>query len=386
MAKALSISPKFCSRVRGIDSANHEIGCPPEVYATAYRFLRGFRSVEYQRSDLLLKAPPHLLSATYHVGEDFLDIASALRAIDEAVVYLELRRGDRIGHALGLGVEPDDHYRTKGQHVLVRKQDRLDDIVWLLYRSRELGVHMDPHLYGKLRREAEVLLQYIYGDCIKEENLHVSLTEYHCSMQLRADDPELYRCGEYRRIHLLSEQYDEFMMAVDREELDAYRKSSALTKLYYYYSYGKKEKVKGNEVEDIEITQDYVSLIRSVQHALQCELECRGIVIECNPSSNVLIGTFDEYTAHPIFRFHNSHLETDPNRLRSSAQLHVCINTDDLGIFDTSLEFEYALLYNALSQSHFEDGTKRYREVEILQYLEHLRCLSASAVFRKASE
>ena len=34
----------------------------------------------------------------------------------------------------------------------------------------------------------------------------------------------------------------------------------------------------------------------------------RGIVVECNPTSNVLIGTFETYEKHPIFRFYDSRL------------------------------------------------------------------------------
>ncbi len=86
---------------------------------------------------LIVKYPS--LSATYHVGEDFLELASGLRAIDESILYLELQRDDRLCHALGLGIEPADYYAGKGYRLYTTKQERLDNLVWLLYRTQEMG-------------------------------------------------------------------------------------------------------------------------------------------------------------------------------------------------------------------------------------------------------
>lgn len=41
---------------------------------------------------------------TYHTGEDFLDIVDGLRAIDEAMLFLQMEKGERLGHAMALGV------------------------------------------------------------------------------------------------------------------------------------------------------------------------------------------------------------------------------------------------------------------------------------------
>ena len=168
-----------------MDAANNEVHCPPEVFAPAFRFLRNFKSQEFAKESMFLPPVSPRLSATYHVGEDFLDIASALRAIDETIEFLDYRRGDRLGHALGLGIAPEVHYAKKGSRIFMPKQQRLDDLVWLLYRGRELGTHIDPHMYGLLKKEAEILLLEIYGDVIRNNRWMITLTEYHCCMQLR---------------------------------------------------------------------------------------------------------------------------------------------------------------------------------------------------------
>ena len=74
------------------------------------------------------------------MGEDFLDIADGLRATDEAVQFLCMEKGDRIGHGLVLGVDPDEYYQNKRYSIYLRRQDYLDNLVWILYRSLELGI------------------------------------------------------------------------------------------------------------------------------------------------------------------------------------------------------------------------------------------------------
>lgn len=379
MARALSQNAYFASRVRGIDSAANEIGCPPEVFAQAYRFMRGYRDTDFQSGCGLAPKVTRRLSVSYHVGEDFLDIASALRAIDEAVNFLCMERGDRIGHALGLGVSPELHYRLKGHRIYLPKQDRLDDLVWLLFRSRELGARMDPHLYGCLKAEAETLLIEIYGDAINGEGWNISLTDYHCAMALRGDDPNCYR-GKCFRNHSGLTPYDEFALSTHNTNLVTHRSYEPFSGLYFYYQFDNEVKRRGSKVITCDIGDDYIRLMRYVQQKLQERIEQLGIVVECNPSSNVLIGTFQTYRNHPIFRFHDGGLvEGDPDS--AGPNLEVCVNTDDLGVFDTSLEFEYALLFDALCQEKKPDGTNQYSQEQILQYLEKLREMGFAAVF-----
>ena len=379
MARALSQNAYFAERVRGIDSASNEIGCPPEVFAQAFRFMRGYRDADFGSGCGFSPKTTRRLGVSYHVGEDFLDIASALRAIDEAVTLLEMQRGDRIGHGLGLGVSPELHYRLKGNRIYLTKQERLDDLVWLLFRSRELGVQMDPHLYGCLRAEAETLLIEIYGEAINCEGWNVSLTDYHCAMSLRGDDPNCYREKIFRNNSGLT-PYDEYALSTQNGHLMTYRGYSVFSGLYSCYHFNLSVKQRGSQVITRDIGTQYIRLIQCVQRKLQEHLERLGIVIECNPSSNVLIGTFQSYRNHPIFRFHDGGL-LEHNVEAAGPNLDVCVNTDDLGVFDTSLEFEYALLFDALCQEKRPDGTIKYTQEQILDYLEKLRCMGIKAVF-----
>ncbi len=380
LAKALSKSDYLCSRIRGIDCANNEVGCPPEVFATAYRYLRNFRPAAYQGIFQTPNLPVPMLSATFHVAEDFLDIATSLRAIDDAVQFLELERGDRIGHALGLGVQPELHYERKGHRIYLSNQERLDDIVWMLNRGREMGSKIDPDLYGILKKEAEFLLMEIYQSVFSEHGVsRISLTDYFCIMQLRGDDPQRYRTGQFSPLPFMHSPYESFEISHRDKLLQTYRSNPIYGAIHYHYLYDNEVKRCGAETRPVDISDAYIRLMEQLQNRMLRDLGKRGIIVECNPSSNVLIGTFRTYENHPVFRFYRAGL--DDHTAECHDEIQVCINTDDLGVFDTSLEFEYALLFRALDEQRNPDGTKRFSTFMILDYLERVRQMSQWSIF-----
>lgn len=120
--------------VVGIDAANSGIFCRPEVFGQAYRFLRG-HSFENSKDGIL----PNDLKFTFHVREDFLDIADGLRAIEEAIIFLGLKHGDRIGHGLVLGTDVAKYYEKRYFTICASKQVLLDNAAWLYHKCRRLG-------------------------------------------------------------------------------------------------------------------------------------------------------------------------------------------------------------------------------------------------------
>jgi len=382
LAKVLSNYEYPCRRIRGIDACANEIGCRPEVFANVYRFLRSFPSDFYRKSRLSVSQP--YLSATYHVGEDFLDIADGLRAVDEAICFLQLKRGDRLGHALALGVDPQLHYRTKGCRIVLPKQDYLDNLVWLYFRSAELNVSIPLNLRHWIKTEAETLFREIYQDvCVsRPDGPAPSLRDYYCSWFLRGDAPERYETGRLERVWF-SDFFDAFALNTScrlDEALEEYRRNPQITALYHCYHYSMNTRRLGGLMASTAITQDYIDLMRQMQQAMQRYVNDLGICIECNPSSNTLIGTFSDYQNHPVLYFNNLGLQHPAK----AVQLHVSINTDDMGVFDTSLSFEYALLYAALTQMTDEENNRRYSDREIEGYLRTLCRMGREQVFPTA--
>ncbi len=390
IAHALEHSSYLCSRVRGIDAASNEIGCRPEIFAVAFRFLQSM-GPRYAGSWGQPRYWP-ALKATYHVGEDFRDLTDGLRAVDEAVCFLNLERGSRIGHGLALGIDPDAYYRMKNMEVILPAQDLLDNLAWLLCRSLEWGVEIRPAVRTKLKQQARQLMSTIYNAAGGQT---ASLLEYFESWMLRGDAPELYwdaseppqdpvrwgllcATGRYHGFGLNDHVWG-------GRDIAACRRNQTVCNLNHAYQYDPYVLQAGQEPTRFTIDAAYIQVIRRIQDCMLQKLMEKGICVECNPSSNYLIGTFRDYQKHPIFRFNNYGLDL-PEYQDKHSQLHVSINTDDQGVFDTSLENEYALVYGCLTLRKDEEGHRIVSGDAALEYLEHLRIAGHSMTFPKAKK
>lgn len=373
---------KEAMRVYGIDACSPEIGCRPEVFAQAFRFLR------HEQNCLWLEKEGKIprLGISYHVGEDFLDIVDGLRAIDETMIFLNMEHGDRLGHALALGVSPYDWYQSKGYKLLLPKQDHLDNIVWLHEKIRKYGITgMDTFLLT-LEREYVHCFNYIYRESFQPDmewnRYDFDINVYYDAWKLRGDLPECYFCGSYNKIKNYSE-WDRYSINERIPELNAIRKNPETTALFYLYHYNKAVKKKGKEIQEIHINFDMVKAVAEVQKRMQKEVLKKGICIETNPSSNCLIGTFKEYQKHPIKNFYNLGLTNDMQELEKCPQLQVSINTDDQGVFCTSLENEYALIALSMEKQQDKDGNPMYNKTMIYEWLDRIRKMGLNHSFKQ---
>jgi adenosine deaminase len=123
-----------------------------------------------------------------------------------------------------------------------------------------------------------------------------------------------------------------------------------------------------------------------VQKKMQWMIGQKGIGIETNPSSNMLIGTFKRYDKHPILNWYNNGLATNPEEIQSVPQLQVSINTDDQGVFATYIENEYAYLALALEKMKDEAGNPRYSRTLIYQWLDNVRKMGLEQSFMEPEQ
>ena len=307
---ALKFEPRFkgyvAERVVGIDAANSELFCRPEVFAQAFKRLSSFK-----------------IGFTFHVGEDFYDIADGLRAIDEAILFLKLKRGDRLGHCLALGIQPQIYYSEHDYHLAIPYQVLIDDMVWLKMKSMEWNVVIPP------RVEKQIM------DIFNSASLGQSMSDYYAAMRLRKEDP--YKIDDKSVSH----------------------------KIYNDYHYNFNLRKRGEVVEDFIVYPEYVSFIEAIQHKMTECIERLQLVIECCPSSNVKIGRLKRFDQHPIFTFCSVKNGNNHN-------LPVTVNTDDLGIFYTSLPREFELLTLALLKKKDEGGSTLYGSQEVYDWIERI--------------
>lgn len=380
--------PIIGRRILGIDAASNEIGCRPEVFAVVYRYLREHR-YSYMTVDGMKQLPQ--LYATYHVGEDFLDLSDGLRAIEEAVVFLGLGSGDRFGHAIALGINVDEWYASKNYRIALSRQDYMDNLMWIYHKILQFNIKGFENLKDHIIGEFSKLFTSIYTESInldelnriaelskkrQESSLLLSGKElifnYYYAWLLRGDDPEFYHSGFFDK-EMYLQKGNQFRISNDFFQNDDIRYSSEPALIYYMYHYNQRVRMEGELTIEIKVSKLYVKAVTEIQKTLQRKIADKGIAIETNPSSNFLIGTFKQYEKHPIVSFYNKGLMHDSENLRKCPQIQVSINTDDQGVFNTSLENEYALLARALELLTDQEDEPIYNKYDIYDWLDQIR-------------
>lgn len=359
---------KQARRVYGIDACSMEIGCRPEVFGQAYRFLRSRQA----KTGGMGSAPLPRLGATYHVGEDFLDIADGLRAIDEAIYFLNLSRGDRLGHALALGIPPREWYAYKKNSVFISRQDNLDNIVWLYQKIRKFNIRHSENILLTLQRSFDHCFHEIYSET-RQDRRDFTIDVYYDAWKLRGDNPELYETGEYKPIHNPARPWENCHENTQHYELDRIRQDERCTRLYYMYHFNENVKRKGSERVEYKISPDIIGIVEEVQKHMQKSVMEIGLCIETNPSSNYQVGTFKRYDNHPILNFYNYGLVLDHELLEACPQIPVTINTDDQAIFTTTLENEFGYMAIALEKACDKNGNPLYKQSMVYSWLNNIR-------------
>lgn len=376
--------------IKGIDAASSEFAARPEVFAQAFRYLKDHKlsgKYDFLREEIT----ENKLYATYHAGEDFYDVVDGLRTIDEAIKFLKYCQGDRLGHALALGIDAKAFFEFKGMKLMIPKEILLDNISWLLAKIRKFNVNIFSGEISRLEKLYDALFREIYQSSFQEgeyKNKYFNHSTFHDAWKLRGDDPMLY-LNSYKKDVTLEPNvtyWERCRLNYFYPKNSNIRDSPDIKFLYHEYHFNPEVKRKGKKIKQFTISNEYVQLVHEVQKAYQHQVKEQNIGIECNPTSNYLIGTFDQYEDHPIKDFYNLGLETDPEKINNCPQLFVSINTDDQGIFGTSLENEYALMAIALEKAKDEDGNARYTPAMIYQWLDNIRKMGLEQSFKNHSD
>ena len=319
----------------GIDAAGAELYARPEVFAPYFRWARA----------------KGLSNITFHAGEDFYDLIDGLRTIDETMLFMEYTRGCRIGHGLALGVQPRRYYANRHFKAIMPKQYMLDNCVWLLYRSKQYGIELNEETERFLDDTIHALLSEIgYGE-------KTDIYYYWQSMLLRGDARESDGVEPFSAFSAA---------ALCRAERAVQARNYDLAKdLHERYETNKNIRENGAEPDEFKYPRSICADVYQMQEAMINEIEEKGICIESNPSSNLKIGPFDRYEELALLRLNGIR---EPREHRVS----VSINTDDRGVFSTSIHNEYSLVAIALTKACDEAGNRKYSNEEIEQYIERI--------------
>ncbi len=327
-------------RITGIDAAGSEFKAAPEVFGHVFRYAKS----------------KGILHVTFHAGEDFYDLIDGLRAIDETILFMEMNRGDRIGHALALGTCADAYYKGRHYKAVLPKIVLLDNLVWLYYKVKEYNLRLPGNIEYFIENKCFEIYQDLYNDKRGTSAPNdFSFFHYKNSMLLRSNgDNEKKDDKEVSYSNLWNET-----ASCHSEKCQLAAKDNVAREIYDSY-----KTLNKSECCMCSFPEEIADIVAKLQECMINDIADRGIAIECNPSSNIKIGSFERYDQHPIFRFFH------PDKLKEDAhRLNVSINTDDRGVFGTSLYNEYSLISLAMYKQRNEDGSRRWNDEVIEDYL-----------------
>lgn len=308
----------------GIDAAANEMDTGPEVFAPVFRYLR----------------KNGIKHCTFHVGEDFRHLVSGLRGIWEAITFLELQPGDRLGHCTALGISPELWEERIGDSCFVTQGEWLDDLVFVWDLMREYNL-LDLHnLSLRLESNIEELSYKIYGESYPPFLLSKV-------WKLRKYDPLQYLEQESGEGFLWSAEENETEKHKIRKAFEQKQIKEVLMRYHASTEYPIQSRQAYDKFIQIKTCDLFSSKeLESIQNIILSKMTKERIAIEALPSSNLRISYYNQLEEYHLKRWLH----------QSSADIllpAVVLGTDDPGIFMTNIYNEYARVYLHLEECGF---------------------------------
>lgn len=323
---------KNFKKLVAIDAAASEFDASPEVFAPIFRFLR--------RQDESIKEG--FRNITFHVGEDFLHIVSGLRVIYEAIDFLEMKSGDRIGHGTALGVCPQLWKGRVGKSLYISKGEWIDNLVFIIY-ILEL---QSSQLYEKIEFEIRRYISDIYPF-----KFLFSISDLIEAWKLRKWDPE----------NLLTSSISD----IDPLKEDKWKSISELSfsgntiNFLKHYHRNIKEYNKKILIDFDIINEDVIS---QLQQKLLFIINDKEVIVETLPTSNVRIGIYKDHKEHHLKKWIKEDFITNLPK--------IVVGCDDAGIFATNIYNEYAHIYMMYQKNQNSLIKKLISQSEISVFLD----------------
>ncbi|MGL4992217.1 MAG: hypothetical protein ACRC57_13830 [Sarcina sp.] len=342
----------------GIDAASLENNTQIQSLIPAFLSARGSENDYLKKDDgygnvVNVKT----LGFTFHAGEDFRDMVSGLRRIDEVVRKFKYHAGDRIGHGTVLGLNVDK-WASDNPVVLLPREEYLYNLLWVWNKISKYSI--DKHSFSiYLEKNIFNIAREIF-----EENVEINNT--------RNKNNKIKYNLSGLSIPMLYELYRNSF--IDIENIDASDKQNKISFRSIKLENDTEYKEALEEPIYISIDTTLIEIIKEMQRIMVEYIAQRGIIVEINPSSNTTIGEFESV-------MDNHSLTLNKIEELSEKNVIITINSDDPMIFNTTLSNEYAYIYYSL----LSKGVSKER---ILEWIEKIRkySIETSFVERKISD
>ncbi|MBO2586134.1 hypothetical protein [Shewanella algae] len=331
----LSNEPRLTRWIRGVDAAANEMHAPPELFGPLFRVL----------------AKSGIAHFTYHVGEDFPHLISGIRSIDDALRFLPLRNGDRLGHCTAIGITPNIWKRSLPLSLSMTKETRLLDLVFVW---RELRNHPELLRYASdAAIEAVRLAHEVFS--LEEDISITTLEEVFKLRGVLAESEGLLGelDGPLKPESLWLEEYEY------AKELA--KKTGMKRPLKLYKQWLTNDKVRLQRAEYVEVALEYLpdEALISLQQVVMAKMADRNIAIECPPTSNTRISQYRDVSEHHIFRW----MGLQGEAIEGDVPMSICLGSDDPGIFAADLKSEFYHLFVVLTRKFGLSSAEALRKV-----------------------
>ena len=300
----------------------NEMDTPPEVFAPLFRVLKS-------------QGIKHM---TFHVGEDFSHLVSGIRAIADAIRFLPLDNGDRLGHCTSIGIIPAIWRRSLPPTLTVTQETHLLDLifVWQTLRHNHLMLKWANLAASKALTLAQKIFKDSSISCIEHLDAIFSLHDiYPLYEPLQDENRWQLRAAsvwdaEYQRV-------DELLNKVERRsELNLYRR----------WLFDDEIRKTRNTMHTLLTDWLPDEALIALQQAVMKDIAKKNIAIECPPTSNTRISQYIEVKEHHVFRW----MGLPSNSIEGDVPMSVCLASDDPGIFVTDMKAEFYHLFAVLTQ------------------------------------
>lgn len=321
LANLVTTFPRTLEIVRGVDLCSDELGVP--LWA-----MRGLIEHVVKAADKSVRLIPECrvslerpMRVTVHAGEDYVHLLGGIRRVGEAIEFIPLSEGDRIGHAVALGVEPLGWARLV-QTVPITLEERLLDLTWV-WRLAMRGNTL-PELKNWipwLREQLDYLAHRIFGDV--RPSSPAALSAFQCALH----DTRYLRLVGFPSGPRPTAELPDTAHFILRWLTDP--------NLFQ----------RAQELDNIDVRNE-AALTLAAQRQVRLDIGRLGITIEVNPSSNLLIGHLGRLEEHPLWR-----LRPPRGSDKNTPPVRICLGSDDPITFATTLANEYQLVFDAMTES-----------------------------------
>ena len=351
IAKLRKEIPYISNYIVGIDAASKENNTEPYVLREAYEILRNQQNIEL--TDDVGGYYIKTIGYTYHVGEDFRDVISGLRHVDEVIEEFKFTAGDRLGHAIVIGIDIEK-WAEMNSTVYLPAGEYFENLLW------EWGVYTKDDTYkdienirfleNRIFEVAEFIFGSVDGMSVRElySNYKWKFKSAYLSEMHYDGDCMLKEFAGIKCI-LQAPTVSEVLEENNKMVWTSQHIRHAMNCRYFLK--------KIEKTIEVNISRQLIEKYKKIQAYMKGKISEKGLVIEANPTSNLIIGDFATFEDYHITNLSSPEKE----------DVIITINTDDPVIFNTNLSNEFSLIFDIMVKSG------KYSSKDIIQWLDKIR-------------